>query len=345
MSTVAILGAGIAGLSSAWLLKKQAIQFSLFEKQAYIGGLARSFQWNGFYCDFAAHRLFTTDEVVLQQLLNLVPMGRHVRRSRIYLGGEWMRDPLDVVELATNLPFGQRIGMLWHYMARPRGLADDNFENFVLRRYGRSLYRLFFKPYTEKLFGIRGQDISVYWANQKVRLASPLDHYRENTKTKFQYFYYPIQHGYGAIADRMYAEVQESVHLETQVIGFEVQGDRIQAIRYQMDGQERDMPVDQVISTLPLPVTGRMLGHVFPMNYRKVDAVYLLVDRPLRIGLPLDLLRGQRYRHQPHGRVQEYVPGRYPGRAIRAVCRSHPGTHRPSSQSDRRPGAHRSRAA
>ncbi len=281
MSTVAILGAGIAGLSSAWLLKKQGIQFSLFEKQAYIGGLARSFQWHGFYCDFAAHRLFTTDEVVLQQLLNLVPMGRHVRRSRIYLGGEWMRDPLDVVELATNLPVSQRIAMLWHYMARPRRLTDDNFENFVLRRYGRSLYNLFFKPYTEKLFGISGQEISVYWAHQKVRLASPLDHYRENTKTKFQYFYYPIHHGYGAIANRMYGEVQEAVLLETQVTGFEVEDSRIQSIRYQADGQDLNMPVDQVISTLPLPVTGRMLGHNFPMNYRKVDAVYLLVDRPL----------------------------------------------------------------
>lgn len=280
MSQVAILGAGIAGLSSAWLLKKQGIDHLLFEKQAYIGGLARSFRWHGFYCDFAAHRLFTTDEVVLQQLLNLVPMGRHVRRSRIYLGGNWMRDPLDVVELATNLPLSQRVGMLWHYLARPRQLEDDNFEDYVLRRYGTSLYRLFFKPYTEKLFGISGQEISVYWARQKVRLASPLDHYRENTKTKFQYFYYPIHHGYGAIANSMYEAVREKVLLDTQVTGFETEDSRIRAVNYQTNGQEYSQPVDQVISTLPLPITGRMLGHAFPMNYRKVDAVYLLVDRP-----------------------------------------------------------------
>lgn len=279
MTQVAILGAGIAGLSSAWLLKKQGVDFILFEKQDYIGGLARSFQWNGFYCDFAAHRLFTTDEVVLQQLLNLVPMGRHVRRSKIYLRGHWMRDPLDVVELVTNLPLHQRIGILWHYLARPRGLADDNFEHYVLRRYGKSLHRLFFKPYTEKLFGIPGKDISVYWARQKVRLASPLDHYRENTKTKFQYFYYPIQHGYGAIANRLYEEVREQVLLETQVTGFATDGQRIRAVHYQKNGEQHSLPVEHVISTLPLPITGRMLGHTFQMNYRKVDAVYLLVER------------------------------------------------------------------
>lgn len=279
MTQVAILGAGIAGLSSAWLLSKQGVDFLLFEKQAYIGGLARSFQWHGFSCDFAAHRLFTTDEVVLQQLLNLVPMGRHVRRSKIYLSGHWMRDPLDVMELFTNLPLGQRIGILWHYLARPRQLEDDNFEHYVLRRYGKALHRLFFKPYTEKLFGIPGNDISVYWARQKVRLASPLDHYRENTKTKFQYFYYPIQHGYGAIAKRLYEEVQPHVLLETQVTGFEIEDQRIRAVQYQKDGEQHSLPVEHVISTLPLPITGRMLGHTFQMNYRKVDAVYLLVER------------------------------------------------------------------
>ena len=98
------------------------------------------------------------------------------------------------------------------------------------------------------LFGISGEEISVYWAHQKVRLASPLDHYRENTKTKFQYFYYPIHHGNGAIANRMYDEVQESVLLETQVTGFEMEDSRIQAIRYLAEGQEHSMPVDQVIS-------------------------------------------------------------------------------------------------
>lgn len=280
MTQVAILGAGIAGLSSAWLLKKQGIDFQLFEKQSYIGGLARSFEWHGFYCDFAAHRLFTTDEVVLQQLLSLVPMGRHVRRSRIYLGGHWMRDPLDVVELATNLPIHQRFGMLANYLARPRRLTDDNFERYVLRRYGKSLYRLFFKPYTEKLFGIAGKDISVYWARQKVRLASPLDHYRENTKTKFQYFYYPVHHGYGAIANRLYQEVQEQVLLNTPVTGFEIRDQRIHAIHFRADGEDQRIPVEHVISTLPLPITARMLGYHFPMNYRKVDAVYLLVNRP-----------------------------------------------------------------
>jgi protoporphyrinogen oxidase/GT2 family glycosyltransferase len=281
MTDVAILGAGIAGLSLAWTLQKQGIDFTVLEKQAYVGGLARSFRWHGFDCDIAAHRLFSNDQNILQQLLNLTPMGRHVRRSRIYLGGHWMRDPLDVFELAAHLSLPHRLGVIWDYLLRRKSLPDDCFENFVLRRYGKSLYRLFFKPYTEKLFGTPGKDISAHWARQKVRLANPLDNFRENTKTKFAYFYYPIHGGYGAISERLYQEVASNVLTQAAVQGLEREDGQIAAVTYVHNGQELRLPVKQVVSTLPLTVTARLLGHSLPMHYRKVEAVYLLVNRPL----------------------------------------------------------------
>ena len=280
MPQVAILGAGIAGLSSAWMLKKQKIDFIVLEKQSYIGGLARSFLWNGFHCDFAAHRLFTTDETILQEMLKLVPMGRHIRRSRIFLAKRWMRDPLDLIELGLNFPMHKSIGILWKYIVRPRNLVEENFQNYVIRRYGKSLYQLFFQPYTEKLFGIPGDKISVYWAQQKVRLANPLDNFRENTKTKFQYFYYPIEGGYGAIVNNLYNEIKDNVQLETQVIGIEKNNGSITSVLYEHNGLQTRVPVDYVISTLPFSITSRMLDHPIKLSYRKVDAVFLLINRP-----------------------------------------------------------------
>ena len=281
MGKVAILGAGIAGLSAGWLLKQRGLDFIILEKQPYAGGLARSFEWNGFHCDFAAHRLFTNDQDILQALLRLVPMGRHIRRSQIYMNGRWMRDPLDTIEMALHLPLSKQIELLRTYLGRDRSLPDDNFQNFVLRRYGQSLYDLFFQPYTEKLFGIPGDEISVLWAQQKVRLANPLDNYRKNTKTKFSYFYYPIRGGYGAIVERLYDEIRDHVMLDTQVRGFDLGNDRINGVRYYQDGQERTLAVDSVISTLPLTITGRMLDHPVPLSYRKVDAVYLHINKPI----------------------------------------------------------------
>ena len=281
MPDVTILGAGIAGLSAGWLLKNLGIDFTILEKNAYPGGLARSFTWHGFSCDFAAHRLFTQDENVLQQLLKLVQMGRHIRRSRIYLNGHWMRDPLDIMELAQNLSPRQNLSILFSYLLRPKNLPDANFENYVLRRYGQQLYHLFFQPYTEKLFGIPGKEISVLWAQQKVRLANPLDNLRENTKTKFQYFYYPIRGGYGAIANTLYEEVKDQVIFNAKITGFEKADRQLRKVIFDSNGQSHTIHTDMVISTLPLPLTTSLLGHPIRLQFQKVDAVYLWIDRPL----------------------------------------------------------------
>ena len=198
MADVVILGGGAAGLFSCWLLNQYGLNSIVLERRPHPGGLARSFMWNGFACDFAAHRLFTSDEWVLQQLLKLVPMGRHIRRSEIYLGGNWYKDPLYLTEFAQRITNRERFELLRDYIFRDRNLPEDSFQNYVIRRYGKALYRQFFQPYTEKLFGLQGNDVSVEWARKKVRLANPLDGLREESKIKFDYFYYPIQGGYGA---------------------------------------------------------------------------------------------------------------------------------------------------
>lgn len=281
MKKVAVLGAGFAGLSSGWLLKQKGIDFTVLERQSYAGGLARSFEWNGFQCDFAAHRLFTRDEDILAKLLQLVPMGRHIRRSQIYLRGHWLNDPLDVWQLASKYSPTDTLQLLWTYLFRPRSEDEDSFEEYVLHRYGKGLYSLFFQPYTEKLFGIPGNEISILWARQKVRLSSPLDRFRENTKTKFQYFYYPVRGGYGSISNRLYNDIEQNVLLNTTVLGLETEGGQVKSVKYQHEGKVYEEQFDAVISTVPMTITGRLLGHNFSLSFRKVDAVYLHINRPL----------------------------------------------------------------
>ncbi len=278
---VGIIGAGPAGLFTAWLLHQRGVDVTVFEARPYIGGISRSFRWHGFTCDLGAHRLFTHDEAVLRHLLSLVPMGRHIRRSRLYLAGKWIRDPVNIVEILYRYFPITATSIALSYLFRPRRIPEVSFDDYVNRRYGVALNRFFFRPYTEKMFGLPGDQISVDWARRKVRISGPLDLVRESSKKHFGYFYYPIRGGFGAILERIYRDIGDHVRLNAPVRALEASGDRIEAIIYEREGERRSEPFDQVISTLPLTILGEMLGHTFPLAYQSVDFVYLLVDRPL----------------------------------------------------------------
>ena len=279
MDRVAILGAGVSGLSSALLLKERGYDVTVFESTDRVGGLARSFEWHGFHCDIAPHRLFTHDDEARDELLRLVPMNLHQRRSKIFLQGKKLRDPVDPFELMRRLPPRISSKLVLDYLFKTKR-REESFEDLALNRFGRGLYDLFFEPYTRKMFGVSPTEISVAWGRQKLRVSGLRDLLRRDTKIYFRTFHYPKQGGYGAISNAMYQHLGQRVEFNSPVTAVETAGDRIAAIRYQSDGAERRFPCDRLFSTLPATVLGRMLGHEFKLRFQAVTLVYLLVDKP-----------------------------------------------------------------
>jgi protoporphyrinogen oxidase len=106
---IAILGAGISGLSLGWLLSRQGRQVTLFEASNQTGGLARTFEWHGLPCDLAPHRLHTNDKRILSEIQRLVPLRKFERRSRILMRGKQIRDPINPLELLVR--FAPRVGL------------------------------------------------------------------------------------------------------------------------------------------------------------------------------------------------------------------------------------------
>ena len=113
---IAVLGAGISGLSTAWLLKRRGIDVRLLEASDHVGGLARSFEWHGLKCDIAPHRFFTNDPEILSAFLDLVPMSSHKRNSRIFMAGHVIRDPINPIELVLKLPAATSIRLVWDFL-------------------------------------------------------------------------------------------------------------------------------------------------------------------------------------------------------------------------------------
>ena len=280
MRRIAILGAGVAGLSCAYLLQQQGLDVVVLEERPYAGGLARSFRWHDFDCDVATHRFYSSDEQVVRQILSLVPMDRCIRRSRLRLAGLWLHEPLNILELASStLPSGP-VEILTSYLTRSRQTSRNSFESLILEKYGQYLYHIFFQPYTERLFGLAGHDISIDWAHRKARLAHPLDSLRKNNKKNLANFYYPTQGGFGSIANILYESVIGDVQLNSRVIGWKVEDQRVVSVTYERGEQRIDLAVDYLISTLPLSTNVALAGHMAPLSYRALASVYLWIDKP-----------------------------------------------------------------
>lgn len=276
---IAILGAGISGLSLGWLLSRIGKQVTLFESTDRIGGLARTFDWHGVPCDIAPHRLYTQDRALIDMIESLVPLREHRRNSRILMKDKVIQDPINPIELVLRFDPVTGARLVWGFLARPK-LTEDSFESLALNRYGRGLYDFFFEPYTKKMFGVPPSEISVTWGREKLRSSGLLDAIRRSSKTFFSTFHYPAEGGYGRISEAMRDRIQGEVKLESRVTGIEHAEDRVTAIQYRQHGETHRFECDRVFSTLPATVLGHMLGAELNLRFRGIELVYLHVKRP-----------------------------------------------------------------
>ena len=278
---IAVLGGGISGLSLGWLLKQSGWAPTIFERQSTCGGLARSFQWHGFNCDIAAHRLYTSNKTTLETLSALVPLVCNIRQSKIFIDGKWITDPVNPIELAVKFFPKPGMSFVWDYLNKDSkpNIAAASFDSFTLGKYGQSLTEFFFRPYTEKIFGIPANEISTAWATQKIRVSGVLDMIKRNTKTYFNHFYYPKEGGYGAFCQSLYQKIQDNVRLSTSVKALHVDQDKVVGITYETEAGEKTEEFDAVVSTLPITILARLLGLPVHLQFQPVSLVYLLMDQ------------------------------------------------------------------
>ncbi|MBW1956582.1 MAG: FAD-dependent oxidoreductase [Deltaproteobacteria bacterium] len=271
---VVVLGAGISGLSVAWLLSKRGLTPTIIEAEAHTGGLSRTFHWHGIPCDIAPHRLHTHNETILQLLKGLLPLREHRRNSRILMAGKTILDPINPIELCLRFPPKVTMGLVKGFLTRPK-LNPSSFKSLALSRYGRGLYDFFFEPYTKKMFGVPPECISVIWGQEKLRASGLFDVLKRNSKTFFRTFFYPESGGYGAIAETMEKEVKGEIQLGSKVVGLALNGNRIESVDIQRGDQAVRVACDRVFSTLPATVLAALFGQRLNLRFRKIQLVYL----------------------------------------------------------------------
>ena len=168
---IAVIGAGPAGMTAALQLSRRGAEVSVFEAGQRVGGLARSLDLWGQRVDLGPHRFFSTDARVNQLWLDIV--GREYamvdRLTRIYYRRRLFQYPLKPLNALWNMGLPDAAMCVTSYLKeqlRPGFQAKDDvsFESWIVRRFGRRLFEMFFKSYSEKLWGIPCSELSADFA-------------------------------------------------------------------------------------------------------------------------------------------------------------------------------------
>src|SRR5205814_3890651 len=171
---VVIIGGGPAGLTAGYLLSKEEVDLVVLEADpVYVGGISRTVTYNGFHFDIGGHRFFSKSKAVEDLWTEILPndMLVRARSSRIFYAGKFFSYPLKPFEALLKLGIiRSTLCILSWLKARLFPLRDPrNFEDWVSNQFGRRLFNIFFKSYTEKVWGMNCREISADWAAQRIK--------------------------------------------------------------------------------------------------------------------------------------------------------------------------------
>src|SRR5690348_13038123 len=173
-ANVLVIGAGPAGLTAAYCLTKEDPSVIVIEKDpVYVGGISRTVEYNGFMFDIGGHRFFSKSKEVVDLWKDILPNDfiERPRLSRIYYGGKYYSYPLSAFEALKNLGvFTSAACMLSFAYAKAFPIKNaGNFHEWVRNQFGEKLFSIFFKTYTEKVWGMSCDEISADWAAQRIK--------------------------------------------------------------------------------------------------------------------------------------------------------------------------------
>lgn len=173
-TNVAIIGAGPAGLTAAYLLSKNHVDVTVLEADpVYVGGISKTATYKGFHFDIGGHRFFSKSKAVEDFWTEILPNDMLVRprSSRIYYNGKFFAYPLRAFEALIKLGvIRSTLCLLSYFKAKLFPVQNPrNFEDWVSNQFGKRLFNTFFKTYTEKVWGMSCKDISADWAAQRIK--------------------------------------------------------------------------------------------------------------------------------------------------------------------------------
>lgn len=302
---VAVFGAGPAGLAAAYTLAKKGFEVELYEKLGQVGGISKTIAYKNYYFDLGGHRFFTKIAAV-EQLWDEV-LGKDFftrpRLSRIYYKDKFFFYPIKIFNVIKNLGPFTSISILLSYIKSTLFpyKQENTFEEWVSNRFGKKLFSVFFKTYTEKVWGIPCSQIEAEWAAQRIKGLSFFSAVKNavfkpaskgnKIKTLIDKFKYP-RTGPGLMYSKMaekFAAFGGKIFLNHALTKLNISNSRCGSVEVTGDMGTKTIEADAFISSIPITELIKIIvprpsieiiGAGDELSYRSLLTVNLILDTP-----------------------------------------------------------------
>ena len=301
---IIILGGGLAGLSAGHVLTNAGCRVRVFERDHTVGGLSKTIIKDGFRFDLGGHRFFTRDEKIndfVRSLMDGELLTVH-RTSKIYMQNKFFDYPLRPLNAMFGLGIPTTMKIMADYgLEKVKRLMKEtdtvSLEDWVVSNFGRTMFNIYFKGYSEKVWGIDCSRISAEWVAQRIKGLS-LAKAVKNAFFKFtgkdiptlaDKFIYP-ELGIGRISERLKEEIEREneVFTYTRVERINHSNGRLDSIKVINHGHASIVYGKEFISSMPITNLVRMFNPLPPaavleaaskLKFRDLVVVALMIDR------------------------------------------------------------------
>ena len=298
-----ILGGGPAGLAAGKVLTDAGVRATVIEKDSDVGGLCRTHNHQGFLFDLGGHRFFTKKVELDQFLFEL--LGDELitvsRSSRIFFRDKYFNYPPTFLNAFRGMGpwiscriMASFLYDRWRY--RHRDVVS--LEDWLVRQFGRRMYEVFFKTYTEKVWGVPCDQISAAWASQRIKGMSLIGTIKESVRLSEKNrpvsligeFKYP-RRCIGRICERLSQQIQQrsEVRLQAQAVGILHEAGQVKGVRIRHKNGEEEVlrgthvvssiPVTELIAILDPPVPPQIREAAGKLRYRDLLVAVLFFDQ------------------------------------------------------------------
>jgi protoporphyrinogen oxidase len=295
---IIIIGAGPAGMAAAYELYKNGKEFLVIEKDKQVGGLAKTYQFGDFRTDNGPHRFFSKNKYLYDFIKELLGEQwiKVNRYTRFFIGGQFYKYPVEMRDVLPKLGFYKVMLAFFDYIfAKARYLfkTPENFEEYAISKFGRTIAGLNMLNYTEKIWGLPCSSLSVDWGDQRIKGLSVIALLKnflvknKGPKTLVDQFYYPAL-GTGLIYETIKKKVEKNnpMILEKEPVKILHYNNKIQEVVLSDGSSHRlsrlisSIPITSFLNLLnPKPET-EILDSAKKLRYRSQVYLFLTINQP-----------------------------------------------------------------